>query len=88
LSNAEDAKTALAAKKAEVEKLLEEFDWHCRRVPEIIHEASRLIGSFPEFVKEHGAEGVPVAIELYQKLHRIAAKHERLKSGGASSDVV
>jgi uncharacterized protein YoxC len=73
--------TDLANKKAQIDKLLDEFDWHSTRVDEISREAGRLIGSL---AKEHGSEGLQVISELYQRLQRIAWKFEQSKRSSIS----
>lgn len=68
-----DSESALAAKKAEIDKILDEFAWHCSRVEEISREAGRLI----ESMKEHGAAAAPAVIASWARLQRIAEGAER-----------
>jgi methylase of polypeptide subunit release factors len=82
-----DDATALEQKKAEIEKLLEEFSFHLSELDRISREAGQLMVSFGAFVREHGGKGAEVGLELFQKLQRIAAKHERLQGRG-TNDVV
>ncbi len=76
-------------KKAEIDKLLDEFEWHGHRVAEISREAGRLLNAV---VQENGTEGLRVASELYQRLLQIAtksvpAKREVVRDGSTSNVV-
>jgi hypothetical protein len=74
--------SALEEKKVEIEKLLQEFEWHLTRLDEITREASQKMGGFAAFCKEHGHEdGIVVAIALFDRLKAIAMKFQTLKAG-------
>ncbi len=82
------SESELQKKRAEIEKLLDEFSFHISELDRISNEAGQLMISFGTWVREHGGEGAEVGQELFQKLQRIAAKKDRLVSGGSSTDVV
>ena len=72
----------LEEKKAAIEKLIDEVGTHLARLEQIPREMDRLMGTFADFIKEHGEAGIPVARELFAKMQRYVAKLERLKLGG------
>jgi hypothetical protein len=65
------ADKALDEKMAAVDKILDEFEWHCQRVREIAGQASEELGSFGQLVKQHGKEGAEAFLALTQRLYRI-----------------
>ena len=83
MSDSENAKTALEHKRAKIEKMLDELDWHLRRMAEIPIEMAQLMDSFVEF----SSEGIQMAMELYKKLQTIRAKHEGPRSCSSSNVV-
>lgn len=74
--------STLDEKKAEIEKLLEEFEWHLTRFDEITRETTQKMSAFTAFCKERGqSDGIAVAIGLFERLKTIAMKAQGLRAG-------
>jgi hypothetical protein len=83
--------SALEEKKAEIEKLLEEFEWHLTRFDEITRKTTQKLSAFTAFCKEQGqSDGIAVAIGLFERLKKFAIKAQELKAGAipGNSNVV
>jgi hypothetical protein len=78
---------SLAEKIAAVDKLIDEFELHSKRVQEILREAGEKFGTLTQVAKEHGGEGITAVLALFQRFQRIAARAQTVQSDGISSVV-
>jgi hypothetical protein len=80
--------SALEEKRAEIEKLIERYDWHQTQIREIAPRLTEKMSSFTAYCIEHGrADDLPIALGLLAKLRAVTSKDQPLAAITGNSNV-